>query len=212
LIISNLDSFSGKIFKVTVGQDKAIIHADGKILCTSSEFFKNAVKRELVSAEADSDTIDLSEFDIDNVNLYTQWLYTKTLSAEDYEDEDNYSYLSLSKAYVLGEALSDITYKNAVLACINGVVKKFEDEGYPNAECVNTIYEGTYPGSPARRFMRDVYAKCTVASDSGSLRQYYHLRQEALRDILEELFRYRGHLEEEMLECDIEDYMESTST
>jgi hypothetical protein len=74
-------------------------------------------------------------------------------------------YTSLSKLYVLAEKLIDNTTKELVLAAISAHAKEMLSRDLnciPPIESVQTIYEGTPEGSPARRLIVQIF------TDNGS--------------------------------------------
>jgi hypothetical protein len=72
---------------------------------------------------------------------------------------DHADYLLLAGLYVVEETLLNARYQNAVLQEFLRLTALRYGPSlrrlYPTRECVNIIYSGTAPGSPARRMMVD---------------------------------------------------------
>lgn len=130
-----------------------------------SPFFRAALKKE--GPEGQTHKIELPDADIDPVEDYLHFLYTQQV------ERLNLDYLA--RLYVLGQKMRDNRYKNAVLARIlhdaaeNPKYGLFEDLRRVG-EGVNTIYEGTARGSPARELVVDIFH--AIASQEWGLDGY----------------------------------------
>jgi hypothetical protein len=67
-------------------------------------------------------------------------------------------------AYVFGEQVVDIKFKNEVIDSI--IAEAIRCEKRPNDYQIHTIYAGTFNGSPARRLMADLIADEATKSDA----------------------------------------------
>lgn len=125
------------------------------ILASTSKFFSKALRSEWSDLRANPNTIELSHLTMDTFTVYTHWLYSRTLALPT-DGKDHQAYPFLAKAYVLGEELMDVAFKNDVLDTMIAIVS--ECRIYPAGETVHTIYENTPPASPARRLLVDFVA------------------------------------------------------
>lgn len=128
------------------------VHQD--ILCASSQFFKSATKPVWRDLSSQADTIDLSDDKFEIVNAYVHWLYTGKIPIPFPNFEQLVTdFESLAAAYVFGEKVMDVKFKNAVSDSI--FVKADMSSNCPSARAMNIIYEGTGERAPARRMMVD---------------------------------------------------------
>ncbi|KAL1792841.1 hypothetical protein ACET3X_009348 [Alternaria dauci] len=183
------------------GADCLNVH-DG-ILCYSSKFFQNALKPGWTNMNAESRTIDLSNYPVGTVSDYIKWLYTNKISidlrleaAED-DDEERAEqieeiFIALARAYVFGGKIIDARYKNAVLQKLFKAQKILD--WHMGSESVEIIYEGTPPESPLRRLVADVVA-CKACDDAdegtGRMQFFDDYPREALVDALKAVARVR---------------------
>lgn len=159
------------------------------ILCSSSDFFVSALK-EHWNVSQEPKVIDLSTDTLQNIRLYTHWLYTHTVPITEQtckeQGTDGASVEAtwdiLAAAYVLGEKIMDTTYKNAILSKMIEVLRWLSCS--PPASAVSLIYGGTLPNSPARRLMADVVAQEVISVSWKNDGFFDHLEADALRDIL----------------------------
>ncbi|KAF2661594.1 hypothetical protein K491DRAFT_710809 [Lophiostoma macrostomum CBS 122681] len=147
---------SGPLIKVSLDDDTtlAIIHRE--ILCATSGFFKSATKPEWSESRAEPYTIRLpvDRPVADAFPLYQHWLYCGTLPISGEPVPKVFE--ALAKAYILGEVLLDTQFRNDIIDTI--VVTWEEYRHSPIGKPVAIIYEGTLPGSPARRLVSDMCA------------------------------------------------------
>jgi hypothetical protein len=133
------------------------------VLSSSSRFFQRALQQEWRSLRDEPYTISLAQHhSIDNVKLYVHWLYASSFPAPPVK--------RLAQAYVIGEELMDIKYKNVVLRHIFEALKPAEDGETLSNTTVNTLYEGTTPGSPARRLVADL---CVYHAGTKGIRKHF---------------------------------------
>ncbi|KAF2443976.1 hypothetical protein P171DRAFT_331918, partial [Karstenula rhodostoma CBS 690.94] len=123
-----------------------------KVLSATSAFFKAVTRREWDGSRRKPGTIDLGDERFDIVNSYVHWLYTGDLVIP--TDEKNDLHTFLSEAYVFGEKILDSNFKNGVL---DSIIIETNRGNRPSTHHMNTIFDGTVSGSPARRFVIDVF-------------------------------------------------------
>jgi hypothetical protein len=206
---TNVDSFSGKVFKLLVANEKTTLQVHEKVLSSSSEFFKRAVKAEWAESRPDPDSIDMSEHSLEDVKLYLHWLYERTLPLA-HDAHGIGTYRTLTNAYVFGEKVVDVQYKNCVLLSLIAAMKQIGS--YPEYMAINTIYEKTPVGSPARRLMRDIYASRADGKGAKWQSQFNHLNQEVLVDIITEMSKVRLALGTSVWHKKPGSYVEGNST
>lgn len=148
-----MNSFSDDLVQLKVDAVHATFNVHRKVLSASSKFFQAALKREWASSRSDPKIIDLSDDGYTIVHAYLHWLYTQ-------------QFITciggmLISAYIFGEKVMDIKYKNAVL-------QKIMAERIPTrsiAWAANKIYGGSPPSPPARRLMADMVADLAQKGD-----------------------------------------------
>ncbi|PVI07048.1 hypothetical protein DM02DRAFT_609425 [Periconia macrospinosa] len=191
---------------VTVGDEEEKrsfkIHEDA--ICDRSSFFRNSMKPEWAAMRPDPRVIDLPEDSPEAFALYRTWLYCGKLAILPAENDNNNSiagnsstlgtppehYHTLAYAYVLGERLLDVRFKNTimdtyVLFARGGTGPRY----YPSNEEIRIIYDGTVEGSPIRKFLVDIWY-CRgklewIEKDSD-------LPQEFLAAVVKEMLRVRA--------------------
>jgi len=62
----------------------------------------------------DPKTIDMSHCDTKLFSKYIHWLYFKTIPMERVKSPNDECFQSLAGAYILGEELMDVNFKNAI--------------------------------------------------------------------------------------------------
>ncbi|KAI4712710.1 hypothetical protein J4E89_002979 [Alternaria sp. Ai002NY15] len=171
------------------------------VLCKSSKFFQNAVKPEWTHQE--ERVINLPEDLADTVINYVKWLYCDklaisqilppdALTPEKKAEEKDKIYVLLAQAYVFGEKMMDLKYKNVVMKVIYGLVGVFRKS--MGSESVRILYDGTPSGSPLRRFIAENIAhKAWDDSEKGAgwMRFFEECPKEALTDGMRAMVKVR---------------------
>lgn len=108
-------------------------------------------------------SLTLKEEDPEVFEIYLHWLYCETLPVQNDNpgSEGNTEYAQLAKAYVLGEMLQDVNFKDAVLDAILIKSRSKVSDGqtwFPIGAPIRYIYEGSPESSAARRLLVDLYA------------------------------------------------------
>lgn len=159
-------SITGDIVAILVGPEAERITVHEPLVRSRSQFFNAALDK--AWQEAQERCIRLPDDKYDIVMLYCQYLYSgkiylvPTVSKQQISpDGTPPEYHTLAKLYVFGEKIRDVKVKNAVLdAIISRKDEAIEGLQYnPAMQTVNIIYEGTMPGSPARRLMVDNHVR-----------------------------------------------------
>lgn len=160
-------SLTGPVIRISVSDNEETVSIHQDVLCSTSEFFKRAVKPEWSSLREDSHIIELPLKDLEALKLYSHWVYFRVVPTPSFPREHDI-YSLLCRAYVLGEVLLDWTFKNAIIDIISASTKTIEY--FPDGKTVSILYEGTPISSPARRLMVDFYAH--VLHDSEDWHSY----------------------------------------
>ncbi|KAF1965061.1 hypothetical protein BU23DRAFT_490739, partial [Bimuria novae-zelandiae CBS 107.79] len=131
------------------------IHAEH--IAPRSRFFEDATPGSTIHLPDDNPRI---------FALYVHYLYTGHLAVLDYPTPVSASsppasrlYL-IAHLYVLAEKLEDATAKRAFLDALVDETDKTQTAGgahFPGNQVVNTVYDGTMSGSPARKLLVDLY-------------------------------------------------------
>ncbi|OCL08415.1 hypothetical protein AOQ84DRAFT_40631 [Glonium stellatum] len=151
----------GRGLKVHVGKTPDIFYVHEDLICSSSEFFRNAINGGW--RKSDDRVIQLANDPPDAFGLYIQWLYTKRIPSGDFENTKSLieqEYAQLGVAYVLGEKLQDLAFKNAIIDALIEVTDILMVSGkpcFPRPDTVRYIYEGTPGPCGVRRLLVDFF-------------------------------------------------------
>lgn len=146
-----------------VGPEKQSMIVHTGYLTITSEFFASALKK--VWIEGQTRTIELDEEVPELMAYYLDWLYTTHLPSKGCnsfttETSKVVTHELLAKLYVLGERRLDSRLRNAIIAEFIRLRLIFHDvsscQPLRRVNCINTVYQGTPEGSPARRLMVDL--------------------------------------------------------
>lgn len=150
-----------------VGPDQQRMVVHKRFITQTSEFLVGRLQQEL--AEGQTHTIKLPEETPELMAHYLDWVYTAELPSREFSffsttaDQKVAAYNLLAELYVLGERRLDSSFRNAVTAEIVRLRPSqfglHECQLFQQGKMVNTIYEGTSAGSPARRLMVDLSLK-----------------------------------------------------
>ena len=132
-----------------------------KVLCSSSDFLKAKVKPEWLKNQ---NSVKLPDLLPETFSIYVNWLYTGALTGllrpGDAEDrKDLLEFRRLATAFVLGEALLDVAFKDTIIDTL--LFRVCSDTGRQvftaGAEIAKIVYDGTPTESPARQLLIDIY-------------------------------------------------------
>jgi hypothetical protein len=87
--------------------------------------------------------------------LYLTLLYTNTPPVIEDSTIGDMQFLKLVNLYILADKVIDIQTNNTIMYAM--FVRTYHDIEFPPTEAIKAIYDGTTPGSPARRFFVDMY-------------------------------------------------------
>jgi hypothetical protein len=125
------------------------------IVKASSEFVRLALRGEW--KEASTRQIPLPDDEPAVFSVYQQWLYNSLIHTvrQDlgFVSESDIEYELLVKAYIFGEKIIDVAFKNSVVDAITEKVNQF---GF-NTRLTSLVFDNTTPASPLRRLWLDVY-------------------------------------------------------
>ncbi|KAK3076874.1 hypothetical protein LTS18_011764 [Coniosporium uncinatum] len=153
-------SFHDRTVEIHVGPDHRVFSVHEKLICASSDFFKDGMSRDWKESRERTFTFEYDEPEI--FDIYACWLYYQKFPTRLDRGglEGNKEYVQLAKAYVLGEKLQDRDFQDAV---IDAVVDKSNHltEGNktwsPVGDAVKIIYDGTPDTSPAQKLLVDIH-------------------------------------------------------
>ena len=145
--------------------------AHESFLTSRSEFFRRAMNGKW--AEADSRVVKLPDDKPEAFALYLNFIYTGQLNTMRKSKEElallaedafviyiTSEFQDIFRLYVLAEKLQDVSAKNAAITAaaevtqLKSVTKSWT---VPPLSTANHVYEGTPEGSPARRFLADMW-------------------------------------------------------
>lgn len=167
---------SSSTVTLLVGQSQTRMTIHGSVITLTSDFFATALKQTWV--EGQTKLVKLPEEEPVHLTHYLEWIYTRKLPTSVYHRRPIFgsphahtivpasysdSYILLSHLYVLGERMLDPDFRNVVLKEMVRVMNLGLAPESPAIrpglslplEVVNTIYQGTTSGSPARRLLVD---------------------------------------------------------
>ncbi|KAH3997786.1 hypothetical protein HBI56_203430 [Parastagonospora nodorum] len=203
------------ITKLVVGNEAENVHVHQGLLCRSSEFFKRAMKPEWASLREDPNTIQLLEDSTKMVVFYVQWLYREELVLDvphPAKEDDAYRaaksdilYTRLAEAYVFGEKIMDVTYKNQVLRKFVAVQRNFYYS--PGPTPVSIIYAGTPSGSRMRLLICDFIAY-SASGDASWVTHFDGYPHETLVEAIKLMSTLRESPEDRPYKADIKKYIE----
>jgi len=114
------------------------------------------MKSDWAESRADVKTIDMSHCHKEVLSAYIHWLYFKNIPLDKIEGPLGVDFTLLAQAFVLGEELMDVKFKNTIVDTFLSL--ELKHSALPNATSLNIIYDGTPPSSPMRCLMLDFYA------------------------------------------------------
>jgi hypothetical protein len=168
LVFANKGSPSDTIIRLLVPETKGnlkqgILNVHLGMLCKSSLFFQRAVKPEWHGTEGALNSIPLADDVVGTVSDYIRWLYHGKIpinlhitggdTREEKAEEMEKIHVLLAEAYVFGEKIMDVKYKNAVVEAMFAAKKVLDWSMGP--ESVSIAYEGTPSESPLRRLIAE---------------------------------------------------------
>lgn len=179
---------------VAVGQTPKIFQVHGAILCTSSNFFRKVLKPEWTALREENKPIELTdpEDDPETFTIYVHWLYYKSLPGSLKGKPSSDQMGRLVDAYLLGEKLMDVCFKNAVLAAI---IASFchaprSERRFPRTSDIEAIYERTTPSSTLRALMVDLWVYVAHTS-TGWMRDVENVPRDFLIDVTKAMIKKR---------------------
>ena len=140
---------------------KMIVHSPQ--ITAHSEFFAASLKKEWIEGQARD--IKLPEEEPEIMAYDIEFVYFSKLPTDIYTTtspglEKEFGYKLLAELYVLAERMLDSKCRNRVLQEIlrlRDLKCKTNVKWNPTCVPINIIYQGTTPGSPARRLLVDIH-------------------------------------------------------
>jgi len=154
-------SAEDEIIIIDVGEPTTMMFVHCSVLCSSADFFKTRMKPEWSGTDAAH--IKLPQYTPAAFNIYVNWLYAGGVpaTAQDLGDETIHDkeWTNLAAAFVVGEGVMDVAFKDVVMDALRAKVRSAEGATIWRVACdmVKIIYDGTTVGSPARKFMVDIF-------------------------------------------------------
>lgn len=174
------------------------------------------MKPEWASSREDPNTIYMSEDESEIVALYVQWLYYGSIKIDiSKPDAANGEarvargrtiYLELTKAYIFGEKIMDISFKNAVIGRFIKVHSSFSV--IPGSNIVTNIYGATAAGSPLRRLITDMIACADPANQDGWATYIQLCPRETVNDAILAMATLRPVLNKRLSWLSVDKYLE----
>ncbi|GME35465.1 BTB/POZ domain containing protein [Neofusicoccum parvum] len=146
-------SLKSKIISVAVGgqTEPFLIHQD--ILCASSPFFRNACNGGW--KESEEGFVTLPSHSPETFEVYVQWLYFGNMFVEDQKDDyENLDWDIFIDAYILGDKLLDVDFRNALIDLAIRVEVHFDQIPHNHAKAA---YSGLPESDPYCRLYVDMH-------------------------------------------------------
>ena len=225
--VQKLTDFSPRdsIIKLVVSRpdgETETLNVHQGVLCKHSEFFKRMMKPEWTSMRKSPNIIDLPNETVNTMSDYVKWLYAGSMpltlcnadgndKREQVAEEAEKIFVMLANAYVFGEKIVDVRYKNAILRAAAAAKKSSKWNMGP--ESVAIVYDGTPPGSSFRRMIAESMA-CLAHDDAekgvGWMSFIDGYSKEALADALKATIRFRCKVDDDALKAanSLDSYLE----
>lgn len=143
--------------KITTDIEDFVVHETA--IRRHSPYFEAALNKPIFK-EALEHLVPLSYHDPESFKLYLGWIYSHEINISSLDNKDTAKAVgdSLIRAYILGDFLLDLDFKDAIIDAVNEVQE--EADGYLRA-CLPLAYAHTAEKSPLRRIIIDrmVYTK-----------------------------------------------------
>lgn len=138
--------------ELVVGTKGYTLFAHENLLRSNSASLQKALEKKPI--EGQPLKIYLPDHEPKVVYGYVQWLYSRSFSSDVTHDEHGYpTFDKLATLFVFGVKLLDGDLQDNVISAMIGHGR--EDSYYPPVVAINTIYEVTAEGSPARQMLVD---------------------------------------------------------
>jgi hypothetical protein len=135
--------------ELVVGESETSFHVHKDFLCEASPFFRAALTTDF--REATEERITLLEDDVDTVDRFVQWLYTKSYQLPSSEGSKQH-YLQLARLYVLADKLQVRALKDEIIR-VSFRVCGSADVTPPSMSVVAYVFENTMENSAFRRLI-----------------------------------------------------------
>lgn len=177
---------NGKIVTVVVGRHlKKEFDVHAKLL-SSSEYFKNALKPPWKESNG---YIAIDHVTWEIFEIYLQWVYTrKTLLPDD--EDTNELFTMLHHAYVLGDYLQDVSFKNSIIEEAVSVATAIFSEEMPH-HLADLVYGDTTESSPWRRLYVDLFLWGVDGNGGTPGEDWYDMKVSPKKFFVDLLFRRR---------------------
>ncbi|KAK5133256.1 hypothetical protein LTR08_007990 [Meristemomyces frigidus] len=167
----SLLDFAAPAVVMKVGSLARIFYVNEKLIRGSSDFFNSAMKREW--RQGCKRVVDLPDHNCEIFNLYVNWLYSGRLPVQHIEESNlmnnnDKQYHNLFKAYVLGDALLDSDFKDAVVdAIVNEMHIQHQGNVYffPVRQIRTFLYNSTTSASKLRQLLVQRIARSSNGSE-----------------------------------------------
>ncbi|KAL7936955.1 hypothetical protein V8C35DRAFT_332213 [Trichoderma chlorosporum] len=207
---SRCPDLQGRVLTIEVGSaNPKTFHVHKNLICHTSVYFETALKDHWQTSP--SEPVALKEEDPEIFEVYVHWLYFGTLPVQNDKPglEGNAEYVQLAKAYVLGDFLVDVNFKNAVMDTMFIKSHSMASDGrrpHPAGPVIRYIYEKTPESSPPRRFLVDLFAYFGKAKWlEPKWISEDDLPEQFIRDLLTAMFKHRRppseYKDSEMKKC-----------
>jgi hypothetical protein len=147
--------------EVGTGENSKTYAIYSSTLTTRSLFFRKALSGPW--KEAEERVVHLPEDDVRTFELYLHYIYNNEFACNPSEDEYGKKERgALARLYVLCKKLQDPRSKNCIIKALSDSIYKIRSNSswtIPEFAVVETLYKGTFKGSPVRRMLVDIFAQ-----------------------------------------------------
>ncbi|CAK1363184.1 unnamed protein product [Cercospora beticola] len=168
---SAASDFSTAPVLITVGETKQHFYVHEPVLRAASRFFEAALDKEWL--ERQTRVVNLPESNPEAFTVYVNWLYFGRLFVDDEPSvppESKQMFEILVRAYVLGDQLLDVAFKDAAVDAFGQeTLKLYEGIRYlPGAIPRHLLYENSLPTAPLRRL---VVRRLTMFQNASNIKE-----------------------------------------
>ena len=172
---------------VLIGPREVAFTVDMNTICARSAFFRDALFGEWEWIGGRKGMVSITETEPEIFAVYASWIYDSKISLDEVADSstipDPPSYISLAKAWVLGNKLSDYEFCNRLNDL---VLEKYGVDRLIKVAPVSLqyVWKKTSPASKLRLLHIDIQAGCVTLDSRLRLgpsirdRCYYHVHED----------------------------------
>ncbi|SMY22710.1 unnamed protein product [Zymoseptoria tritici ST99CH_1A5] len=188
--------FKGPLITIKAGADAdkyETFTVHETLIKDGHDFFRAALDKKW--KEGQLREIDLPDDQPEVIGAFVEWLYTQNIAVtptcQMKREESHEQHVRLAHMYVFGEKIQNTAFRNAVISAILEALDGTKGAGAynPVTNAVKIIYDGTLPGSTARKLMAYLHVEGGAADWFGKDAKEHH--PDFLFDVVQALMKKR---------------------